>query len=105
MPGKILWFWLGLKLRQRRHSGIEACLDPSSPTPMSSATPGATGPPAGGEEPQAAPELPKSSRIWIGLDRLGLTQVIGGLALGLITLFSSYDHITISGRSLPIPQH
>jgi len=76
---------------------------------MSSATPSATGPPADGEEPPAAPELSKLSRTWtgldrLGLDRLGLTQAIGGLALGLITLFSSYDHITISGRTFPIPQ-
>ena len=76
---------------------------------MSSATPSATGPPADGEEPPAAPELSTPSRTWtgldrLGLDRLGLTQAIGGLALGLITLFSSYDHITISGRTFPIPQ-
>ena len=77
--------------------------------PMSSATPSATGPPADGEEPPAAPELPTPSRTWtgldrLGLDRLGLTQAIGGLALGLITLYSSYDHITLNGRTFPIPQ-
>ena len=81
---------------------------------MSSANPSATGPPADGEEPPAAPELPTPSRTWtgldrlgldrLGLDRLGLTQAIGGLALGLITLYSSYDHITINGRTFPIPQ-
>jgi hypothetical protein len=43
-------------------------------------------------------------RPWPGLDRLGLTQAIGGLILGLIALFSSYDHITVAGRSLPIQQ-
>ena len=32
------------------------------------------------------------------------TQAIGGLALGLIALFSSYDHLTIAGRYFPIPQ-
>jgi hypothetical protein len=36
------------------------------------------------------------------LDLLGLTQAIGGLVLGLIALFSFYDHITVAGRSLPI---
>jgi hypothetical protein len=41
---------------------------------------------------------------WPGLDRLGLTQAIGGLALGLIALFSSYDHLTFAGRNIPIPQ-
>jgi hypothetical protein len=33
-----------------------------------------------------------------------LTQAIGGLALGLIALFSSYDHLTLAGRNFPIPQ-
>ncbi len=41
---------------------------------------------------------------WPGLDRLGSTQAIGGLALGLIALFSSYDHLTIAGRTVAIPQ-
>jgi hypothetical protein len=43
-------------------------------------------------------------RTWPGRDRLGLTQTFGGLVLGLIALFSSYDHITIAGRSLRIQQ-
>jgi Ni/Co efflux regulator RcnB len=47
---------------------------------------------------------PWPGRDRLGLDRLGLTQTIGGLILGLIALFSSYDHITIAGRSLPIQQ-
>jgi hypothetical protein len=42
--------------------------------------------------------------FWPALDRLGLTQAIGGLALGLIALFSSYDHLTLAGRNVPIPQ-
>ena len=50
------------------------------------------------------PELPATSPSWPALDRLGLTQAIGGLALGLIALFSSYDHLTIAGRNIPIPQ-
>ena len=40
----------------------------------------------------------------IGLDRIGLIQSIGGLVLGLIALFSSYDHITFAGRSIPLQQ-
>jgi hypothetical protein len=40
----------------------------------------------------------------LGLDRLGVTEAIGGLAIGLIALFSSYDHITFAGRDIPIPQ-
>jgi hypothetical protein len=33
-----------------------------------------------------------------------LTQAIGGLAIGLIALFSSYDHITLPGRTLQLQQ-
>jgi hypothetical protein len=39
-----------------------------------------------------------------GLDRLGTTQAIGGLVLGLIALFSSYDHITLTGTSVQLQQ-
>jgi hypothetical protein len=48
--------------------------------------------------------LPATPPSWPALDRLGLTQAIGGLALGLIALFSSYDHLTFAGRNLPINQ-
>jgi hypothetical protein len=48
--------------------------------------------------------LPATPHFWPALDRLGLTQAIGGLALGLIALFSSYDHLTLAGRNVPIPQ-
>jgi hypothetical protein len=43
-------------------------------------------------------------RLWPGLDRLGLIQAIGGLLLGLIALFSSYDHISVAGTSLQLQQ-
>ena len=66
--------------------------------------PSAAGPPPGSEEPPVPPELPATPPSWPALDRLGLTQAIGGLALGLIALFSSYDHLTIAGRNIPIPQ-
>ena len=33
-----------------------------------------------------------------------MLQVLGGIALGLIALFSSYDHLTFAGRNLPINQ-
>ena len=76
--------------------------------------PSASDPPAGSEEPPPPPELPATPPSWpgpdrlglgrFGLDRLGLTQAIGGLALGLIALFSSYDHLTIVGRNIAIPQ-
>jgi len=69
-----------------------------------SSPPSAAGPPPGSEEPPVPPEFLLTSHPWPGLDRLGLTQAIGGLALGLIALFSSYDHLTIAGRNIPIPQ-
>ena len=38
---------------------------------------------------------------WLGLDHLGVLQVLGHLALGLISLFSFSDHITVfGGRTL-----
>jgi len=66
--------------------------------------PSAAGPPPGSEESPVPPELPATPPSWPGLDRLGLTQAIGGLALGLIALFSSYDHLTFAGQVIPIPQ-
>ena len=56
------------------------------------------------QPPAAPPESRDSLRPWPGLDRLGLIQAIGGLLLGLIALFSAYDHISIAGRSLPLQQ-
>jgi len=52
------------------------------PSPVSP-PPSAAGPPPGSEEPPVPPELPATPPSWPGLDRLGLTQAIGGLALGL----------------------
>jgi hypothetical protein len=52
----------------------------------------------------ASPESRDSQRSWPGLDRLGWLQAIGGLLLGLIALFSSYDHITLATASLQLPQ-
>jgi hypothetical protein len=71
-----------------------------------STPPSAAGPPPASEGQPAPPELPATPPSWPGhrLDRLGLSQAIGGLALGLIALFSSYDHLTIAGHNFPIPQ-
>lgn len=65
--------------------------------------------PPGGEEPpgptKSKPILPTSTVIApLGVDQLALIQAIGGLALGLIALFSSDDHITLAGRSLHLQQ-
>jgi hypothetical protein len=56
------------------------------------------------QEPATSPESTDSQRPWPGLDRLGLIQAIGGLLLGLIALFSSYDHISIAGTNLQLQQ-
>ena len=82
----------------------------SSPPPLVPPSPQDPAPPsAGSEEPPDPPEFPSTLRPWsghdsLGLDRLGLNQTIGGLVLGLIALFSSYDHITFAGRSFPLQQ-
>jgi hypothetical protein len=52
------------------------------------------------QQPAAPPESLDSQRSWPGLDRLGLIQAIGGL----LALFSSYDHVNIAGRNLPLQQ-
>ena len=55
--------------------------------------------------PSAPPESPPFQRPWrLNLDRLGLTQAIGGVVLGLIALFSSYDHITAFGHRIGLQQ-
>ena len=85
------------------------------PTPLVPPSPPDPAPPsAGSEEPPDPPEFPSTLRHWsghdslgldrLGLDRLGLNQTIGGLVLGLIALYSSYDHITFAGRSIPLQQ-
>ena len=61
-------------------------------------------PPASSPERPDPPESPSRPRRWLGLDRLGVLQVLGGIALGLIALFSSYDHITLAGRTLQLQQ-
>jgi superfamily II DNA helicase RecQ len=48
--------------------------------------------------------LREPQRPWPGLDYLGAIQAGGGLILGLIALFSSYDHITAFGRSIGLQQ-
>jgi len=83
---------------------------PPSITVPSSSLPNSE-PPSGGEGSPGPPESTPltTRRPWpcldrIGLDRLALTQAIGGLALGLIALFSSYDHISFGGRTLHLQQ-
>jgi len=56
------------------------------------------------QQPADPPESPYLLRPWPGLDRLGWLQAVAGLVIGLIALFTSYDHITLDGRSFPLPQ-
>ncbi|MFN9487009.1 MAG: hypothetical protein ACK6BM_10230 [Cyanobacteriota bacterium] len=51
------------------------------------------------------PESSQPSRHWrLTLDRFGFLEAIGGLVLGLIALFSSYDHITVFSRTIGLQQ-
>jgi uncharacterized membrane protein len=56
------------------------------------------------KKPSASPESGVVHRPWPGLDRLGLLQVFGGLNLGLVALFSSYDHISLDGYTFHLQQ-
>ena len=56
------------------------------------------------EEPPVPSDFLLPPPPWPGLDRLGLTQAIGGFVLALIALLSSYDHITFAGHAYPLPQ-
>ena len=67
-------------------------------------TPDAPGAPADSETPPAPPDLPAQQRPWPGLDHLGAIQAGGGVILGLIALFSSYDDITAFARSIGLQQ-
>jgi hypothetical protein len=51
------------------------------------------------------PESAQSLRLWRpSLDRFGFLEAIGGLVLGLIALFTSYDHITFAGTTISLQQ-
>jgi hypothetical protein len=76
-----------------------ALLRPAPFHPVLPATPPIPKSPPNGEEPPGPSEsqpIPPASTVIapLGLDQLGLIHAIGGLAFGLIALFSSYDHIT-----------
>ena len=71
---------------------------------MSPSPPPAQPPPNSALEGPEPPESLTHSRRWLGLDRLGVLQLLGGIALSLIALFSSYDHITVFGRIFRLQQ-
>ena len=70
----------------------------------SQSPPAAQQPPNSILERPEPPESTPSSCRWLGLDRLGVLQVLGGIALGLIALCSSYDHLSLAGRTLQLQQ-
>jgi hypothetical protein len=69
-----------------------------------SRSPTAAQPPDSDQEQPDPPKSTSQPRRWLGLDRLGVLQVLGGIALSLIALFSSYDHITAFGRTIELQQ-
>jgi len=71
---------------------------------VSPSTSPAQPPPDNAPEQPEPPESKASPPRWLGLDRLGVLQVLGGIALSLIALFSSYAHITVFGRSIALQQ-
>ncbi len=64
----------------------------------------AQSPPDDAPEQRDAPESKSLPRRWLGLDHLSVLQVLGGIALSLIALFVSYDHITLLGGTLQLQQ-
>ena len=70
---------------------------------MTPSTPAHPSPP-GDAPPSPQPESRQPPRPWPGLNRRGLLQALRGLALSLIALVSSYDHISIHGRSIALEQ-
>lgn len=70
------------------------------PAPLSAPAP----PEGGGGQPSFPPELPATQLRWLGLDPPGVLQALVGLILGLIALLSSYDHLSIAGSTVPLPQ-
>ncbi|MFM8277689.1 MAG: hypothetical protein ACKN89_12035, partial [Cyanobium sp.] len=82
---------------------------PATATPPDAVSPSQS-PPAAQQPPKSTPQRPdppeskSPPRRWLGLDHLGVLQVLGAIALSLIALFSSYDHITLFGRTLQLKQ-
>ena len=83
---------------------IQRCtVPPANPAdPPPPATP--ANPAGDSEDPSLPPDFAHPPRPWPGLDRLAALQATGGLVLGLIALFSSYDHLTLAGYRIAIQQ-
>lgn len=53
---------------------------------------------------EVAPESKKGSFRFLGFDGQGSLQLIGGLVIGLIALYSSYDHVNFLSSSIHLNQ-
>ncbi len=91
--------WIPQEPRRRAPPAKATPPDAVSPSP-----PAAQPPPVDAPEERDAPESNSLPRRWLGLDHLSVLQVLGGLAISLIALFSSYDHVTLLGRTIALQQ-
>ena len=64
----------------------------------------AVGGPGAGQDVGVAPESEERSCGFLGLDGQGWLQIVGGSVIGLIALYSSYDHINVFGRFVSLNQ-
>jgi hypothetical protein len=72
---------------------------PANPEPSDAASQKAIAP--GTSRSPGPPEWSSPQSLFcLSLDRIGFTQAISGFILGLIALFSSYDHITLAGTTI-----
>jgi len=53
---------------------------------------------------EVAPESEERSCRFLGLDGQGWLQIVGGSVIGLIALYSFYDHINVFGRFVSLNQ-
>jgi len=54
--------------------------------------------------PPAQPDSVEAGQPLLGLDRQGWIQAVGGVLIGLIALFSSYDHASLFSISIGLDQ-
>ena len=65
----------------------------------------AAGGPGASQDVGVAPESEERSCGLLGLDgQGGWLQIVGGSVIGLIALYSSYDHINVFGRFVSLNQ-
>jgi hypothetical protein len=72
--------------------------DPAPSGPESDSSPVPPQPPA------VPPASPPVAFTPLGLDGQGLLEAAAGTVIALIALFSSYDHITLISRTIPLQQ-